>query len=232
MKGRGVAAVQDAEGAHGKLRPDADQAIAELGEIRDLRVAVHPSIAAAAARRPAAPAQPDLPRYDVGEKVATRTAFGEVLVAVGGVRQDVVVLDGEVGDSTRTEAFAKAYPDRFFECYIAEQEMIGTALGLQAGGWVPVAATFAAFFTRAHDFIRVAAISRANLKLAGTRAGVSIGEDGPSQMGLEDLAMFRSVHGSVVLYPCAMPTRPRPWWPSWPPTGGSATCGPPEGTPR
>jgi transketolase len=114
----------------------------------------------------------------------------------------VVVLDGEVGDSTRTQGFQKEYPDRFFECYIAEQQMLGTALGLQARGWVPFAATFAAFFTRAYDFIRMAAISRANLKLVGSHAGVSIGEDGPSQMGLEDLAAFRAVHGSTVLYPC------------------------------
>jgi transketolase len=202
MKGRGVAAVQDAEGAHGKPLPDADEAIAELGGIRDIRVAVHPPTITEARRPVAGGGQPDLPRYEPGENVATRSAFGEALVAVGGARPGLVVLDGEVSDSTKTEAFAKAYPDRFFECYIAEQEMVGTALGLQARGWVPVAATFAAFLTRAHDFIRMAAVGRANLKLAGSHAGVSIGEDGPSQMALEDLAMFRAVHGSVVLYPC------------------------------
>jgi transketolase len=203
MKGRGVAAVQDTEGAHGKPVPDPDEAIAELGGLRDIRVAVHPPPATQAHRRLAPPgSQAGLPRYEPGEKVATRTAFGEALVAVGGTRPDLVVLDGEVADSTKTEAFAKEYPDRFFECYIAEQEMVGTAVGLQARGWVPVAAAFAAFLTRAHDFIRMAAVGRANLKLAGSHAGVSIGEDGPSQMGLEDLAMFRAVHGSAVLYPC------------------------------
>jgi transketolase len=203
MKGRGVAAVQDAEGAHGKPLPGAEEAIAELGGVRDIKVAVHGPAATRAQRRPAPTGgQPDLPRYEPGEQVATRTAFGEALVAVGGARPDLVVLDGEVSDSTKTEAFAKAYPDRFFECYIAEQEMVGTALGLQARGWVPLASTFAAFLTRAHDFVRMAAVGRANLKLAGSHAGISIGEDGPSQMGLEDLAMFRAVHGSTVLYPC------------------------------
>jgi transketolase len=203
MKGRGVAAVQDAEGAHGKPLADADAAIGELGGIRNITVAVQPPPATEARQGPAAAAgQPDLPGYEVGEKVATRTAFGEALVAVGGARRDLVVLDGEVSDSVKTEAFSKAYPDRFFECYIAEQEMVGAALGLQARGWVPVAATFATFLTRAHDFIRMAAISRANLKLVGSHSGVSIGEDGPSQMGLDDMAMLRAVHGSVVLYPC------------------------------
>jgi transketolase len=204
LKGKGVAVVQDAEGAHGKPVADADQAISELGGVRSIRVPVHPP--APAPPRPGGPSangnRPSLPGYGRGEQVATRTAFGEALVAVGGARGDLVVLDGEVSDSTRTESFAKEYPDRFFECYIAEQQMVAAALGMQAHGLVPFAATFAAFLTRAHDFVRMAAISRANIKLAGSHAGVSIGEDGPSQMGLEDLALFRAVHGSVVLYPC------------------------------
>jgi transketolase len=127
---------------------------------------------------------------------------GEALVALGTARPDVVVLDGEVSDSTRTEEFARHHPDRFFEFFIAEQQMAAAAMGMQARGWVPFAVTFAAFWARAYDFIRMAAISRANLKLIGTHAGVSIGQDGPSQMGLEDLAMMRAVHDSVVLYPC------------------------------
>jgi transketolase len=204
VKGKGVAAVQNAEGAHGKPLPGADAAIAELGGVRNSRVSVQVPEARTSRRgRSPAPGSPArLPRYARDEKVATRTAFGEALAALGGTRQDVVVLDGEVSDSTRTQLFEKEYPDRFFECYIAEQEMLGTALGLQARGWVPFASTFAAFFTRAHDFVRMAAIGRANLKLVGSHAGVSIGEDGPSQMGLEDLATFRAVHGSTVLYPC------------------------------
>jgi transketolase len=206
MKGRGVAAVQDAEGAHGKPLPDADDAIAELGGVRDVRVTVHQPVPVSGPDREhsANGSRPrvTLPRYEPGQSVATRTAFGEALAAVGGALEDVVVLDGEVSDSTRTDIFAQQHPDRFFECYIAEQEMVGAALGLQARGLVPFAVTFAAFLSRAYDFIRMAAISRANLKLVGSHAGVSIGEDGPSQMGLEDLALFRAVHGSTVLYPC------------------------------
>ncbi|MGB8940152.1 MAG: transketolase, partial [Streptomyces sp.] len=144
----------------------------------------------------------ELPRHEVGESVATRNAFGQALAALGTARGDVVALDGEVGDSTRTEYFAKEHPDRFFECYIAEQQLVAAAVGFAARGWVPYASTFAAFLTRAHDFVRMAAISGAGINLVGSHAGVAIGQDGPSQMGLEDLAMFRSVHGSTVLYPC------------------------------
>src|SRR5262249_39984021 len=120
---------------------------------------------------------------------------------LGAARPEVVALDGEVSNSTYAEYFAKAYPDRFFEQYIEEQQMIGAAVGLQVRGYVPFASTFAAFLTRAYHFIRMAAISRANIRLCGSHAGVSIGEDGPSQMALEDLAMMRAVFGSTVLYP-------------------------------
>ncbi|MDX6420920.1 MAG: transketolase [Trebonia sp.] len=133
---------------------------------------------------------------------STRTAFGEAVAALGDVRPDVVVLDGEVSDSTRTASFAKAHPERFFECYTAEQQMLATAVGMQVRGWVPFAATFAAFFTRAYDFIRMAAVSRASIRLVGSHSGASTGADGPSQMGLEDLAALRAVHGSTVLCPC------------------------------
>jgi transketolase len=211
VKGRGVKAVENVDGAHGKPVPDADEAIAELGGIRDLAVQVmppqsasSPALAARAARgsTDGRTGQMFMPSYEPGESVATRTAFGEALVALGDLRPDVVALDGEVADSTKAQAFADKHPDRFFECYIAEQQMIATALGLQTRGWVPFASTFAAFLTRAYDFIRMAAISRANLKLVGSHAGVSIGQDGPSQMALEDLAALRAVHGSVLLYPC------------------------------
>jgi transketolase len=137
----------------------------------------------------------------VGDEVATRKAYGDALKALGDARADVVALDGEVSNSTYAEIFAEAHPERYFEMYIAEQQMVAAAVGIQVRGWKPFASTFAAFFTRAYDFIRMAAISRANLKLCGSHAGVSIGEDGPSQMGLEDLAAFRAVHGSTVLYP-------------------------------
>jgi transketolase len=202
VKGKGVAATADAEDAHGKPLPDPDQAIAELGGVRDIRVPVHPPEAAKLTTPAGNGHRPDLPRYERGGSVATRVAFGEALAAVGGALGNLVALDGEVSNSTGTAAFAKKYPDRFFECYIAEQQMVAAALGMQARGLVPFAVTFAAFFARAYDFVRMAAISRANLKLVGSHSGVSIGEDGPSQMGLEDLAMFRAVHGSVVLCPC------------------------------
>jgi transketolase len=140
----------------------------------------------------------------VGSKVATREAFGDALRALGDERGDVVALDGEVANSTFAERFAKAHPERFFEIYIAEQQLVSAALGLQALGLVPVASTFAAFLSRAHDQLRMAAVTRARLCLAGSHAGVSIGEDGPSQMALEDLAMMRALAGSTVLYPaCA-----------------------------
>ncbi|MGW7049087.1 transketolase [Streptomyces avermitilis] len=202
LKGKGVAAVEDREGLHGKPLPDAEEAIAELGGIRELRVEVQEPPAARVLHAVAASGQAELPRYDLGDEVATRDAYGQALTALGGAREDVVAIDGEVGDSTRSEYFAKEHPDRYFECYIAEQQMVAAAVGLAARGWVPYAATFAAFLTRAHDFVRMASISGAGINLVGSHAGVSIGQDGPSQMGLEDLAMFRSVYDSTVLYPC------------------------------
>jgi transketolase len=200
-KGRGVAAVEDQEGKHGKPLADPEGAIAELGGERREQVAVQlPEPGQRAHRFPGGKLA--LPKFQVRAKVATRTAFGAALAAVGTARGEVVVLDGEVSDSTRTEFFAAEHPDRFFECYIAEQQMLAAAVGMQVRGWRPYAATFAAFLTRCYDFVRMAAISRANLCIAGSHAGVSIGQDGPSQMALEDLAAFRAVHGSTVLYPC------------------------------
>ncbi|MFJ4691222.1 transketolase [Streptomyces sp. NPDC088766] len=204
LKGRGVEAVQDREGLHGKPLPDADEAIAELGGVRDLRVEVHEPPATRMLHS-VPTGRLDLPRWHKGDPekgVATRDAFGQALAALGTARGDVVALDGEVGDSTRTEFFAEEHPDRFFECYIAEQQLVATAVGMATRGWVPFASTFAAFLTRAYDFVRMASVSGAGINLVGSHAGVAIGQDGPSQMGLEDLAMFRAVHGSTVLYPC------------------------------
>jgi transketolase len=144
----------------------------------------------------------ELPRYDVGEEVATRKAYGEALAAVGAADGAVVSLDGEVSNSTYAEIFTAAHPERYFEMYIAEQQMVAAAVGMQVRGWKPFVSTFAAFLTRAYDFVRMAAVSRASIALCGSHAGVSIGEDGPSQMALEDLAMLRAVGGSTVLYPC------------------------------
>jgi len=200
-KGRGVAAVEDQEGKHGKPLPDATEAINELGGERDIHVSVTSPPPDLRPRRFRADGA-RLPAYEPGSMAATRTAFGQALVAVGDMRPEVVVLDGEVSDSTRTGFFADAHPERFFECYIAEQQMIAAAVGMQVRGWIPYAATFAAFLSRAYDFIRMAAISRASIRLVGSHAGVAIGQDGPSQMALEDLAAMRAVHGSTVLYPC------------------------------
>ncbi|MEU6792172.1 transketolase [Nonomuraea wenchangensis] len=200
-KGEGVLEVENREGAHGKALKDPDKAVEELGGVRDLRISVNrPDEAPDPFRFADGPLE--LPAYKVGEAVATRTAYGEALAALGAARGDVVALDGEVGDSTKTELFAEAFPERFFQMYIAEQQLVAAAVGLQVRGWKPYAATFAAFLTRAYDFIRMAGVSGASIRLVGSHAGVAIGEDGPSQMGLEDLAMMRPVHGSTVLYPC------------------------------
>jgi transketolase len=201
IKGKGVAAVEDKGGFHGKALDDPQASIAELGGERDIRVAVaKPDGRGEPHRFDTGPLE--LPRYEVGSDVATRKAYGEALAALGAADGLVVGLDGEVSNSTYAEIFAEAHPERYFEMYIAEQQMAAAAVGLQVRGWKPFASSFAAFWTRAYDFVRMAAVSRANLRLSGSHAGVSIGEDGPSQMALEDLAMMRAVHGSTVLYPC------------------------------
>ena len=200
QKGHGLQSVVDQPGKHGKPVDDEEAAIAELGGVRDIRVDVpRPQIDGQPHEFPTAALQ--LPVYEPGTKEATRKAFGDALLAVGRANGKVVAVDGEVGNSTYTELFGEALPERFFQMYIAEQQMVGAAVGLQVRGWRPFAVTFAAFLARAYDFVRMAAISRANIALAGSHAGVSIGEDGPSQMALEDLATFRAVHGSTVLYP-------------------------------
>jgi len=199
IKGKGVKAVENQPGWHGKALDNPDEAIDELGGLRNIHVDVAKPDTAEAHTFPGG--ELELPRYDVGEEVATRKAYGDALAALGSARGDVVALDGEVGNSTFAEIFAKAHPERYFEMYIAEQQLLAAAVGLQARGWNPFASTFAAFFSRAYDFIRMAAISRANLRLAGSHAGVSIGEDGPSQMALEDIAALRAIHSSTVLHP-------------------------------
>ncbi|HEU4942997.1 MAG TPA: transketolase, partial [Gaiellaceae bacterium] len=199
IKGKGYSKVEDQGGWHGKAV--AEEAVAELGGMRNITVDV-PAPEPAERHRFDPPGTPEWPRYEVGSKVATRKAYGEALAALGGEDGDVVVLDGEVSNSTYSEIFQAAHPERFVEMYIAEQQMAAAAVGIQVLGWKPFASTFAAFWSRAYDFVRMAAISRATLKLCGSHAGVSIGEDGPSQMALEDLAAFRAVNGSTVLYPC------------------------------
>jgi transketolase len=198
-KGKGVKAVEDQPGKHGKPLDDPDAAIQELGGERDISVGL--AVPEAGKPHVFAVSGGELPSWDAGEQVATRQAYGETLTALGAIRGDVVALDGEVSNSTHSELFREAHEDRYFEMFIAEQQMIAAAVGMQVRGWVPFASTFSAFLTRAYDFIRMAAISRANIRLSGSHAGVSIGEDGPSQMALEDLAAFRAVHGSTVLHP-------------------------------
>jgi transketolase len=201
IKGKGVSFVENKEGQHGKALENTDEAIRELGGERNIVVDVQKPEHAEPHRFPSGTLE--LPRYEVGgDDVATRKAYGDALLALGKARADVVALDGEVSNSTYAEEFAKELPERYFEMYIAEQQLIAAAVGLQVRAFKPFASTFAAFQTRAYDFVRMAAISRANVMLCGSHAGVSIGEDGPSQMALEDLAAFRAVHGSTVLYPC------------------------------
>lgn len=145
--------------------------------------------------------------YKIGESIATREAFGLALEALGSVNPLIVALDADVKNSTYTDKFGKKFPNRFFESFIAEQNMVGAAAGLAACGKIPFAATFACFLSRAYDFIRMAAISGSNIKLVGTHVGVSIGEDGPSQMGLEDIAMMAAQPNVTVLYPSMVTQR-------------------------
>jgi transketolase len=206
VKGRGFSEVEDQLDWHGKpLPPDmADRAIAELGGVRNL-VLRGPAAGSVTDTDPTATtptgADTEPPRYSVGEVVATRKAYGDALVALGGRDLRVVALDGEVSNSTHAVEFAHAYPDRYFEMFIAEQQLIAAATGLNVCGYRAFASTFAAFLSRAYDFIRMGSVSGVDLRLVGSHAGVEIGADGPSQMALEDIAMIRAVHGSTVLYP-------------------------------
>jgi transketolase len=214
IKGNGFAEIEDSPDWHGKpLPPDmAGRAIAELGGERHLTVrgpspgerhtpATELPAGGASRPRTTQPVSTDQPTWQVGDRVATRKAYGRALVAVGARDNKVVALDGEVSNSTYAVEFAHAFPDRFFEMFIAEQQLVAAATGLSVRGYKPFASTFAAFLTRAFDFIRMGAISGVGIRLVGSHAGVEIGPDGPSQMALEDLAMMQAVHGSTVLYP-------------------------------
>jgi transketolase len=202
IKGKGAPAVENKNGWHGKplTKEDADVALRLLEPLdKSLRGAMTRPEDLAPARR-ARQAVPG-PAYKPGEAVATRKAYGNALARLYPAFPDMVVLDGEVSNSTYAEIFQEAFPERYFEMYIAEQNMVSTAVGLSSRGKMPFISTFAAFFTRAFDQIRMSGYSSVNMKFAGSHAGVSIGEDGPSQMGLEDIAMFRNIIDGVVLYP-------------------------------
>jgi transketolase len=204
IKGKGVSFLENKNGWHGKAlnKEQEEQALKELNPpVRSMTFQVQKPAPGQPAQEPEKKAV-ELPRYDSSKPVATRKAYGDALKALGAANPDVVGLDGEVSNSTYAQEFAQAFPDRFFEQYIAEQQLVAAAVGMSVRHKIPFASTFAAFFTRAYDFIRMAAVSRANIRLCGSHAGVSIGEDGPSQMALEDLAMMRAVYGSTVLYPC------------------------------
>lgn len=202
IKGKGVSFIEGVSNWHGKTlnKEELSRALGELGKVNtsvkgeikkpeDLR------------HEEAVPEKADEISYTPDKPVATRRAYGNALVRIFPQFPSMVVLDAEVGNSTCAEIFKKKYPERFFEMYIAEQNMVGAALGLSCRGKIPFISTFAAFFTRAFDQIRMSQYSNTNIKFAGSHAGVSIGEDGPSQMGLEDIAMFRTTLNSVVLYP-------------------------------
>ena len=204
IKGKGFSEIENKDGWHGKVLPPdmAERAIKELGGIRHLKVkTAKPERTPSTPRKIVAEPVVILPVYTKEDKVATRKAYGDALVALGAL-PDVVAMDGEVSNSTHADEFKNAYPDRFFEMWIAEQQLVATAVGLSVRGYKPFASTFAAFFSRAYDFIRMAGISQANIRLVGSHAGVEIGQDGPSQMALEDLASIRAIHSSTVLYPC------------------------------
>jgi transketolase len=215
IKGKGVASVEGKEGWHGKAFKKGEEADAAVAELKTQLVAVPAGAASPSIPPPAAKSRdavpPDYstmpaPSYKTGEQVATREAWGTALAALGAVDRRVVALDADVKNSTFSDRFEKAFPDRFYENFIAEQVMVGAAMGLAARGAIAFASTFACFLTRASDFIRMSGLSNArlqlNVKLTGSHAGISIGEDGPSQMALEDLGMMRAVPNCAVLYPC------------------------------
>jgi transketolase len=207
IKGKGVAMLENAEGWHGvALKPDeALSAITELGGVSAITITSPEPNGGTPAITPEPGAPIELPTYKVGDKIATRIAYGDALVALK-ARPEVVVLDAEVGNSTGSERFHAVAPERYFEAFIAEQLMVAAAGGFAVRGYVPYASTFGAFFSRAADFVRMLAISGLKIRLSGSHAGVEIGPDGPSQMALEDLAIMRSANGSVVLYPCDAPS--------------------------
>lgn len=212
IKGKGVAAIEGRPDYHSRPLQDPEAAIEELGGRRSQTVQVAKPPSGRDTRRPGeqtsarvtcpAVGSQELPGYKQGDEVAVRAAFGEALLALGHRRRDVVVIDADVATATYVHRFAATHPERYFNVSIAEQQLVATAIGMQIRGWTAFAVTFAAFLTRAYDFVRMAAVGGATLRLVGSHPGASIGPDGASQMGLEDLAMFRSVHGSVVLSPC------------------------------
>ncbi|MGB7022190.1 MAG: transketolase, partial [Candidatus Acidiferrales bacterium] len=203
IKGHGVSFLADKDGWHGKAlsKDQLEKAVAEMGGPIEVPADPGRSYARTKLPEPPAYAEPPAPSYKADASVATREAYGNALKRIGAVNPHIVALDGDVKNSTFAEIFADAYPQRFYQAYIAEQNMISVGVGLAARGKVPFLSTFACFLSRAFDQVRMAAISRSSIKVCGSHCGVSIGEDGPSQMALEDIASFRAIHSSTVLYP-------------------------------
>ena len=208
IKGNGLESIAGKDAWHGKALKkgeETDKAIAELEAqlvSGEAPVSIRPPSSAATNDPEPDYSRMPAPGYKKGDQVATREAWGTALASLGGIDSRVVALDADVKNSTFSERFEKLYPDRFYECFIAEQVMVGAAMGLAARGAIPFPSTFACFLARAADFIRMGGVSFSNVKYTGSHVGVSIGEDGPSQMGLEDLAIMRAVPGCAVLYPC------------------------------
>ena len=203
IKGKGISFLENKEGWHGKPLPKdlLESALKELGKV-DIEIRGEIKLPEIKNKKKLHPTPYTLhPNYRLGDLVATRMAYGDALLALGDVDEKIVALDGEMSNSTYSEKFAKKFPERYFEMFIAEQNMITTALGLSKIGFIPFLSTFAAFLTRGFDQIRMAQYSAPNLKIVGSHCGVSIGPDGPSQMGLEDISMFRSILNSTILYP-------------------------------
>ena len=203
FKGKGVSFLENEDNWHGKAvskGEDLDKALAELGPLTDVSIQIESPNSTVDANR-VAPTECEPPDYAADEEIATRGGYGTGLAKLGTANPNVVALDGDTKNSTYAEQFMTLHPNRYFEMFIAEQNLVGAGIGLAKRGKIPFVSTFAAFLSRAYDQIRMSAISQANVKYAGSHCGVSIGEDGPSQMGLEDIAMFRAIPGAAVLYP-------------------------------
>ena len=201
FKGQGVSFTENVDGWHGKAIPDEqlEQALKELGPVVDVPVPIQAPTVSKLQSQSVSKIEP--PKYQIGNEIATRSGYGTALAKLAAANPNVVALDGDTKNSTYAEQILEVDENRYFEMYIAEQNLVGAGIGLSKRGKIPFVSTFAAFFARAYDQIRMSAISQANIKYVGSHCGVSIGEDGPSQMGLEDLAMFRAIPDAVVLYP-------------------------------
>ena len=206
IKGKGVSFLENKEGWHGKPLPKEllESALREIGDV-DLKIGGVIKVPNLKFKISNSKLNKNLKlkisNYKLGDNIATRLAYGDALLSLGEFNEKIVALDAEMSNSTYSEKFAKKFPERYFEMFIAEQNMMTAALGMSKLGFIPFVSTFAAFLTRGFDQLRMAQYSAPNLKIVGSHCGVSIGPDGPSQMGLEDISMFRSILNSTIFYP-------------------------------